>query len=461
MTPRRLAEAVDLVAGVRAGRRRHPDARRARPADRRRRPAGADQRRTTSRSSSRCRPRKRRGTWLLEVDTGDPAEAGGHAVRATNTRSGRGRWWSCASRSTPRRRARGGGRAGAGHQAAGATPAPAARGWSSRCSRSGRRPAGGWARSPTCRASRRGRGGPGSRCCSSCPSTPRRTSTPAPTPPARRSRSIPSIWRWTPARTSPAAGGRGALPDGMAARIDERVSARRSSTGGAVRELKRAGIALAFERFLRDEWQHAVAARAATVGVHEEQPVLAGRLRAVRGAAREQRRSWLDWPVRAARTRSGRDRRAAPEHGDDLLQREVGCSGSSMLQWRRARREASAARRRAHGRSALHRGAGFGRRLGQPRACSDRDLRVGTPPDDSSPDGQDWGLPVYDWSALARDEFSWIRARASRAGELYSLSTASTTRIGFYRTYVAVARRQGDRFRAGRRVRAAPARRDS
>ena len=60
--------------------------------------------------------------------------------------------------------------------------------------------------------------------------------------------------------------------------------------------------------------------------------------------------------------------------------------------------------------------------------------RLGTPPDDTSPDGQDWGLPVYDWAAMARDGFSWIRARASRAGELYSLFRVDHA-LGCYRTY--------------------------
>ena len=62
------------------------------------------------------------------------------------------------------------------------------------------------------------------------------------------------------------------------------------------------------------------------------------------------------------------------------------------------------------------------------------DLRVGAPPDEGSPDGQDWGLPVYDWNVAARDEFSWIRARAARAGQLFSLYRVDHA-IGYYRSY--------------------------
>ena len=40
------------------------------------------------------------------------------------------------------------------------------------------------------------------------------------------------------------------------------------------------------------------------------------------------------------------------------------------------------------------------------------DLRVGTPPDAFSTEGQDWGLPLYDWAAMERSGFTWLRARA-------------------------------------------------
>jgi 4-alpha-glucanotransferase len=43
-------------------------------------------------------------------------------------------------------------------------------------------------------------------------------------------------------------------------------------------------------------------------------------------------------------------------------------------------------------------------------------------------------LPVYDWPAMARDDFSWIRARAGRAGEIFSLLRVDHV-LGFYRTF--------------------------
>src|SRR4029077_3344541 len=50
-----------------------------------------------------------------------------------------------------------------------------------------------------------------------------------------------------------AAGGRGALDQAARARLDQLRDTPLVDWGGA-RELKRAGIELAFQRFLRDEW---------------------------------------------------------------------------------------------------------------------------------------------------------------------------------------------------------------
>ena len=42
-------------------------------------------------------------------------------------------------------------------------------------------------------------------------------------------------------------------------------------------------------------------------------------------------------------------------------------------------------------------------------------LSLGAPPDAYSADGQDWGLPPYDWLAMEADDLAWIRARTRHA----------------------------------------------
>ena len=61
-------------------------------------------------------------------------------------------------------------------------------------------------------------------------------------------------------------------------------------------------------------------------------------------------------------------------------------------------------------------------------------MRVGAPPDALCAEGQDWGLPLYDWKAMEKTGFAWMRKRAERAGRLYGLYRIDHV-IGMYRTY--------------------------
>lgn len=62
------------------------------------------------------------------------------------------------------------------------------------------------------------------------------------------------------------------------------------------------------------------------------------------------------------------------------------------------------------------------------------DASVGVPPDAFSETGQDWGMPVYRWEALAADDFGWLRDRARRGAELFDGFRVDHL-VGFYRTY--------------------------
>ena len=62
------------------------------------------------------------------------------------------------------------------------------------------------------------------------------------------------------------------------------------------------------------------------------------------------------------------------------------------------------------------------------------DASVGAPPDAFSADGQNWGVPLNDWDAMAADNFEWLRHRARRSAALYDGYRVDHL-VGFYRTY--------------------------
>jgi 4-alpha-glucanotransferase len=62
------------------------------------------------------------------------------------------------------------------------------------------------------------------------------------------------------------------------------------------------------------------------------------------------------------------------------------------------------------------------------------DVSVGAPPDAFSATGQDWGMPLYNWDAMAAGEFLWLAERARRSAELYDGYRIDHL-VGFYRTY--------------------------
>ncbi len=227
-----------------------------------------------------------------------------------------------------------------------------------------------------------------------------------------------------------AAGGRDALPGDLRRRIDELQGAPRVEWGPA-RELKRAGIELAFQRFRRDEWDRRT----------PRSRQLAAYIRANRDWLdeytlfsvwhQEFKKSWTDWPHGPREREPGALAALRRDRGPDLL-REAWLQWQLDLQWHQARRQASAAGVDLMGDLPFVVGLDSAD-VWAHRELFRLDRRLGTPPDGDSP-GQDWGLPVYDWDALRRDDFSWIRRRAERAGELYSLYRVDHA-LGFYRTY--------------------------
>jgi 4-alpha-glucanotransferase len=65
-----------------------------------------------------------------------------------------------------------------------------------------------------------------------------------------------------------------------------------------------------------------------------------------------------------------------------------------------------------------------------------RDLSAGAPPDMYSPAGQNWGFPIYDWEAQARDDYAWWRRRLKTAEKYYQAYRIDHV-LGFFRIWAA------------------------
>jgi 4-alpha-glucanotransferase len=59
---------------------------------------------------------------------------------------------------------------------------------------------------------------------------------------------------------------------------------------------------------------------------------------------------------------------------------------------------------------------------------------AGAPPDMFSPDGQNWGFPVYDWDALRADNCTWWKDRLRQAGKFFSAFRIDHV-LGFFRIW--------------------------
>ncbi|MEW5814217.1 MAG: 4-alpha-glucanotransferase [Spirochaetota bacterium] len=61
-------------------------------------------------------------------------------------------------------------------------------------------------------------------------------------------------------------------------------------------------------------------------------------------------------------------------------------------------------------------------------------LRAGAPPDFYSEHGQNWGFPIYDWSALKKEDYSWWKLRLKQADKFYHAYRIDHV-LGFFRIW--------------------------
>ncbi len=59
---------------------------------------------------------------------------------------------------------------------------------------------------------------------------------------------------------------------------------------------------------------------------------------------------------------------------------------------------------------------------------------AGAPPDMFSPDGQNWGFPIYNWDSLGKDDYGWWKERLRQAGKFFHAFRIDHV-LGFFRIW--------------------------
>jgi 4-alpha-glucanotransferase len=202
----------------------------------------------------------------------------------------------------------------------------------------------------------------------------------------------------------------------------------------AVRRAKDHALDLAFRAFLNDEWSARTmrASQLAAYIVRERWWLDDYALFQAIARSSERSTSWTAWPAELA-TREPHALAEVRRHLAGEVLRQQYLQWIAEGQWQTARRMAGGAGIRIFGDVPFmveSNSADVWTRAGEFHL----DLAAGVPPDSFSATGQDWGLPVYKWEAVAASGFEWLRARARRAAALFD-GIRLDHLVGFYRTY--------------------------
>ena len=201
-----------------------------------------------------------------------------------------------------------------------------------------------------------------------------------------------------------------------------------------VRTLKNRALELAFQSFVKEQWQRKTRrarelerfAReqaiwiddyALFVSIHDE--LMGGQ-------------TWLEWPAPLRDREAGALADTRAELSERVLFR-VWLQWLCDRQWHAARRGANAVGVELAG-DIPFMVAGDSADVWARRDDFRLDARVGVPPDAFSATGQDWGLPVYRWADMEAGGHVWMTARSERMADLYGLYRVDHV-VGLYRTY--------------------------
>jgi 4-alpha-glucanotransferase len=200
----------------------------------------------------------------------------------------------------------------------------------------------------------------------------------------------------------------------------------------AVRRAKRRALALAFDRFVAEEWG-AFTMRAASLAAYiARERWWLDDYALFRALGEAHHGPWRAWPA-PLRDRDPRALDEARRHFWREVLRHQYWQWIAETQWQQARAVAATHGVTVVGDLPFVVGSDSADVWSRPHEFR-LDVSTGVPPDAFSDTGQDWGLPMYRWDVVWQGDFAWLRLRARRMAALFDGFRVDHL-VGFYRTY--------------------------
>jgi len=147
----------------------------------------------------------------------------------------------------------------------------------------------------------------------------------------------------------------------------------------------------------------------------------------------QEQRPWWEWP-RGVRQRRPEALAAASERLAQLVRFHTWLQFVAHEQWGAVRQAARARGVLLGGDEPFIVGQDSADTWANPTLLR-RDARLGVPPDDFSETGQDWGLPYFDFAAMEREGWGWLRLRAQYAAADFDLRRVDHA-VGYFRQWI-------------------------
>ena len=213
-----------------------------------------------------------------------------------------------------------------------------------------------------------------------------------------------------------------------------RIQASANVEYGTVRALKRRILRAAFDRFFVEQWEKNTERAKAFAQFVTDNAAWVNDYALYRALkARHAENWWRGWPAGLRDREEGAVAKAKSELGREALL-HAWTQWVAHEQWSRARKAVNAMGVELMGDLPFMVGVDSADVWGN-RKDFFVDATLGVPGDALAPDGQDWGLPAYDWGAMDKDDLAWVRRRSAHMGRLFDRFRVDHL-VGYYRMYV-------------------------